>query len=256
MKNKNLAVFITVRTGSTRLKNKSLLKIGDKYTIEYVIERAKKSKLANNVILCTTSLEKDEVLCDIAKKHEINFFKGSIEDKLDRWNAACEKFKIDFFVTADGDDLFCEPLLIDLALDQYTKDKKIEFIKCDDILCGAFTYGIKATALKKVCEIKDSKSTEMMWVYFTNSGFFNVANLANVKKAYLRPDIRMTLDYFEDYLFFKRIVEHFEDAGIRQFNLDDIIQFVDCNPEVKMINFGRHKEWSDNQKSKTEMRLK
>ena len=34
-------IFITVRTGSTRLPNKSILKIKDKYTIEYVSNSVK-----------------------------------------------------------------------------------------------------------------------------------------------------------------------------------------------------------------------
>ena len=37
------AIFISVRTGSTRLSNKSILKIKNKFTIEYVIDGVKKS---------------------------------------------------------------------------------------------------------------------------------------------------------------------------------------------------------------------
>ena len=36
------AIFISVRTGSTRLPNKSILKIKNKHTIEYVIDSVKK----------------------------------------------------------------------------------------------------------------------------------------------------------------------------------------------------------------------
>ena len=41
------AIFVSVRTGSSRLPNKSILKIKDKYTIEYVISSVKKSKYAD-----------------------------------------------------------------------------------------------------------------------------------------------------------------------------------------------------------------
>ena len=50
------AIFITVRSGSTRLPNKATLGIGDKATIEYVIQNAKRSKYADKVVLCTTTL--------------------------------------------------------------------------------------------------------------------------------------------------------------------------------------------------------
>ena len=63
------AIFITVRTGSTRLPNKSLLKIRNKTTIEHLISRVKKSKKADAVILCTTKLDSDDVLCEMAVRN-------------------------------------------------------------------------------------------------------------------------------------------------------------------------------------------
>ena len=36
--------------------------------------------------------------------------------------------------------------------------------------------------MRKVCEIKDTDDTEMMWVYFTDTGFFDVQNLENIPK--------------------------------------------------------------------------
>ena len=50
------AIFITVRTGSTRLPQKALLKIHDHSTIEHLIKRVKRSKLADIIVLCTTNL--------------------------------------------------------------------------------------------------------------------------------------------------------------------------------------------------------
>jgi hypothetical protein len=38
------------------------------------------------------------------------------------------KIQSDFFVTADGDDLFCDHELIDLAFNQYM-NSKVDFIK-------------------------------------------------------------------------------------------------------------------------------
>ena len=71
----NKGIFITVRTGSTRLPNKSILKIYGKYTIEYLIERVKESRLADEIILCTTSKLEDDILCRIATKNNIKYFK-------------------------------------------------------------------------------------------------------------------------------------------------------------------------------------
>lgn len=113
--------------------------------------------------------------------NNINYYRGSSKDKLERWNGACNKYQVNFFVTADGDDLFCDPELIDLAFKQYDKsDGGIDFIKSDDVICGSFTYAIKSDALKKVCSLKDTDDTEMMWVYFTETGLFKVEDLQDL----------------------------------------------------------------------------
>src|SRR5580692_2049369 len=102
------AIFITVRTSSTRLPKKCLLPFGDARTIEFLIRRLKRSRLAEVIILCTTENPEDDILCRIAGQEGILFFRGSEKDKLARWNGAAQRYNVDFFVTADGDDLFCE----------------------------------------------------------------------------------------------------------------------------------------------------
>ena len=39
-----------------------------KKTIEYVIDRVSKSKKTDGIVLCTTELRGDDVLCEIAEK--------------------------------------------------------------------------------------------------------------------------------------------------------------------------------------------
>ncbi len=116
------AILITARTNSSRLPNKAVIDINGMETISHLINGLLTSKKADKLILCTTTLKEDDILCEIAESKGINFFRGSVTDKLERWRGACKKFNVDFFVTADGDDLFCEPELIDLAFKQYEKN--------------------------------------------------------------------------------------------------------------------------------------
>jgi len=248
------AIFITVRTGSTRLPKKALLEINGLATIQHLIRRVKKSKNADLIVLCTTNLQEDRVLCDIAQKEGIEFFQGSVDDKLERWKGAAEKFNVEFFVTADGDDLFCEPELIDSAFLQYKRNKS-DFIKSDGLVAGAFTYGIKTSALQKVCEMKDTNDTEMMWVYFLDTGLFKCEDLESVDKIYKRPEIRATLDYKDDFMFFKSVIENISKQK-EYFNLRDIISFLDKNSELIKINQYLESTFKQNQKNKTKLILK
>lgn len=249
------AIFITVRSGSSRLPKKALLEIINKPTIEHLIQRIKLSKKADIIVLCTTELEEDEILCQIAERNNIYFYRGSVSDKLERWLGAAKMYDVEFFVTVDGDDLFCEPELIDIGFEQYEKSKP-DFIEGKDLICGAFTYGIKTAALEEVCEIKDTDDTEMMWVYFKDTGLFKTEILEKVPAIFMRPEIRMTLDYEDDFKFFKTIIEHFINEKKENFNLRDVVDFLDKNPKVIKINQYLKQRFLENQRKKTKLVIK
>jgi len=63
----------------------------------------------------------------------------------------------------------------------------------------------------------------------------------------------MTLDYEEDLMFFKNVFSHF---GLLDFNLVDIIDYINKKPEVAKINIEMEKAWSENQKNKTTLKVK
>lgn len=248
------AIYITVRTNSKRLPNKALIEIQSIPTIIHLIRRLRKVKV-DHIILCTTLLKEDDILCNIAENEGIDFFRGSTKDKLKRWKGASEKFDIDFFVTADGDDLFCSRLLIKNAVDQFYASLP-DFIESPGVICGSFTYGIKVDALIEVCKIKDSDDTEMMWTYFKDTGIFKVELLKDVPKEYIRKDIRMTLDYHDDLIFFNKIINHFYSSNKYDFSLHEILNYLNQNPNVIKINSYLHDQWRENQEKNTFLRLK
>lgn len=249
------AVFITVRSDSTRLPGKALKEILGKPTIEHVILRAKRVRNVDQVVLCTTERPVDDGIAEIAQRCGVSCFRGSMEDKLVRWLGAAEKFGIDVFATFDGDDLLCEPELIEWGIEQMAAEG-LDFMKAPkDLICGSFTNCIRVTALKRVCEIKDTEDTEMMWVYFEDTGLFKTGELKVKDSVYLDPSIRLTLDYPEDFEFFKNIMEHFasKDNGT---SLREIIKYLSANPEVKKLNYFRQQDYLSNQKKKTKLVLK
>jgi spore coat polysaccharide biosynthesis protein SpsF len=249
------AVFITARTGSTRLPGKALLEVSPGVpAVLYLIRRMKSCRRADQIVLCTTEAAEDDVLCQFARQEGIECFRGSAEDKLARWQGAAHRFGVDFFVTADGDDLFCDPELIDQAFQQASSDTP-DFLEAPDLACGAFTYGIKVRALDRVCEIKDSTDTEMMWVYFKETKLFRVATLRNVDPLFVRPRLRLTLDYEDDLRFFRAVIAEFEGRG-QPYGLRDIIRYLDAHPELPAINWYLQERFLANQARRTTLKLK
>ena len=71
------SIFITVRTGSTRLRNKCLLdlKMTTYNLLSYQQIKAFKEK-RDNIVLCTTSNPGDDILVDLAKNNDIEFLEA------------------------------------------------------------------------------------------------------------------------------------------------------------------------------------
>jgi spore coat polysaccharide biosynthesis protein SpsF len=248
------AIFITIRKDSSRLPNKAVRNILDQPIMQLVVKRAKLAKKFDDVIVCTTTRDVDDEIEEVALKNGAKVFRGSLNDKLDRWNNAAKQYGVDYIVTFDGDDLFCDPELLDMGAEQI-QNSGYDFIEAPQgLICGAFTYAFTAKALDEVCSIKASDDTEMMWTYFKDSGRFKCGVLEGVDGEFIK-DYRMTLDYPEDYEFFNTIFEHFgcvnNDIPLRQ-----IIDYLKENPQIPQINLFRQKEFLENQKKKTHLVLK
>jgi spore coat polysaccharide biosynthesis protein SpsF (cytidylyltransferase family) len=57
--------------------------------------------------------------------------------------------------------------------------------------------------------------------------------------------MRMTLDYPEDFIFFKKIIE-----SIDEYSYENILNFLEENSEIKKINFFLDEQWKKNQEKK------
>ena len=78
------------------------------------MDRVKRAKNIDLVVLCTTKNPVDDKLVKLAEKLNIFWFRGSEIDVLKRYLDASKKLGVDYIVNVDGDDIFCEPELIDL----------------------------------------------------------------------------------------------------------------------------------------------
>ena len=248
------AIFITIRKDSSRLPNKAVREILGQPVMQMIVKRAKLAKNFDDVIVCTTTRDVDDEIEEVALRNGVKVFRGSLNDKLDRWNGAAKEYGIGYIVTFDGDDLFCDPELLDLGAEQI-ESRGLDFIEAPQgLICGAFTYAFTAKALDEVCRIKGSDDTEMMWTYFKDTGRFNCGVLEGLDDIFI-ADYRMTLDYPEDYEFFNTIFIHFN-CTENDIPLRKIVKYLQDNPKIKDINYFRQNEFLENQRKRTKLVIK
>lgn len=248
-KNQNhIPVFITARMGSTRLPGKHLLNICGKPVIEQMITRIKHAELPVFIAICTTSLPDDDVFEDIAKRCNVKIFRGHPSDILKRWLDAADYFKINYFISAEADDVFCDPVCIDEII-KVLSSGAWDYVACKGLPFGVTPSGINVEALRKICALKKEEDTEGQERFFTKTGLFRVHYIEITDSDMRNPHVRMTLDYPEDYEFFKMIFSHLYKKN-KYFSLQEILHLLKEHPEIIEINKKMQVIYEERYKSK------
>ena len=240
MKYNNIGIIL-VRSGSTRLNNKCFLKFGKVNVIEHIILRCKFYKI--KPVICTSILKNDNKIIYFAKKHKVKYFRGSKSNLIKRINDCCKLHKISYFHTVDADDpFFCGKEVIRSI--KILKNKNLDIVKPSTVSSkGAAIMGHSMTfnAIKRInSKVKTKENTE-----FISNSFKLVKNL-NIKKMDSKKDyklIRMTLDYFEDYILLEIVRSNLGNYASRM----KIENFFKKYSFLKKINNFRNKHWKINQ---------
>lgn len=248
-----IGFIIIARLKSTRLKKKIILKINGKEIIALLIERLKQCEIIDDIIVATSTNPQDNLLCDIAERENVTFFRGDESDVLKRLYDASKKHSLDYIVHITADCPLASFDFVEDVVDLF-KDTNADLVTTYQLPHGFFIYGIKPEALKKIIEIKNDSDTEVWLRYFTETGLFKVVDM-DVPGSYKRKNMRLSLDYPEDYEFFKELFKKMgQDTHLK--STQEIISFLDENPEIVQINEHCEEKYKKNWEKQNRMKLK
>ena len=233
--------FITVRTASSRLGQKCLLRFGEGNVLEHVIGRARFFDF--EPVICTTSLEEDNIIQEIADKEGCLIYRGSARDKLQRWLGACEEFDIEFFHSIDADDPFFDGEL-GLKSFQLLQEGYDIVYPSSNIYTGGVGFSITRDIIEKACSIKESDDTEMMWYFIERVPHLRKTEMPVTDAR--TGTIRLTLDYEEDYWMLLTVLRLLGPKAART----EIEGLFIRNPDLHRINWFRNEEWKRIQEEK------
>lgn len=84
MGTKKIIATIEARLASTRLPGKVLLPLGGKPVLQFLVERVKRSKFIDEIIIATSSNIENDAIESLTKEIGIYCFRGSEDDVLRR----------------------------------------------------------------------------------------------------------------------------------------------------------------------------
>ncbi len=113
------AIIVQARMTSTRLPGKVLKPVLGKPLLAYQIERLQRVKLANEIVIATTTNQTDEPIVELCNSLSVAYFRGSETDVLARYYQAATAHKADVVVRVTSDCPLIDPDVIDTAIAYY-----------------------------------------------------------------------------------------------------------------------------------------
>ena len=238
--NLRVVASIEARMGYSRLPGKVLKEFGSETALSLLIKRLKKCQNLDDIVVATTIEKKDEPIVDWCKKNEIDFYRGSEKDVLDRVVKAHEYMKSDVVVEITGDCPFTDPEIVDLAIETFFINDVDVVTNCGNHLTwplGQYVQVFPLRLLKKVNEnITDEKVHEHVSLYFyENPKSYRIFDIV-APRRWKSPELRLVLDYEEDFAFLSKLYGFLSQKYGDDFGIEEIISFLKEFPEYLNIN--------------------
>ncbi len=248
---KKVVAIIQARMGSSRLPGKTLKTIGHMPALEWMIKRASRAELIDQVVVATTSDPGDDAVAKFCQAGNYDFHRGSTLDVLDRMYQAAKENQADVIVRLTGDCPFIDPAMLDSNLKIFLEAKPpLDFAA--NRLPPPFTRTIPIGLDAEYCyfsgletiwkEAKEKHQREHVMPYFyEHPERFNILHIEH-EPSY--GDQRWTVDTAEDLALVREIVSHF--PGRDDFNWIEVIELMKTYPELSEINVKTpHKDYRE-----------
>lgn len=226
------------RMTSTRLPAKVMKEVLGKPILEYQIERLKRAKEANELVIATTTNDTDLPIVELCERLGVAYYRGSEEDVLSRYYEAATIFGADIIVRVTSDCPFIDPGVMDEVMGLYINNQdKYDYVS--NTLERTYPRGLDTevfsmAALEKAYrEAREQLEREHVTLYmYRRSEQFR---LANSSSAVDYCHHRWTIDTPEDFELIKLILQEIYPINNR-FTWLDVLNLLNEHPEWVEIN--------------------
>jgi spore coat polysaccharide biosynthesis protein SpsF len=238
--NRNVVLIIQARMGSSRLPGKSMMDLAGEPLVGRILERVKKCKSVNEIVLAIPNTIENEVLHSLGKTHKVSVFAGSENNLLERYYNAALKYNADIIVRLPADNATPEASEIDRIIEYHLSLNKPGFSSnLAEIYNSGYPDGIGAEVFDfTLLEDAINRNPNNLQLEHVHLNFFDYSNqqardnswcpvnTLQCPKDFSRPDIVLDVNTYDQYLFIKQLYEDLYSAK-PNFNIIDIINWYD-----------------------------
>lgn len=233
-----IGIIVQARMNSTRLPGKIMKKVLDKPLLEYYLERLKRVRHIDKIIVATPDSISEEPIWKLCKEIDIDTFQGSELDVLNRFHGAAKKYQLKTIIRIPSDCTLIDPEVVSQILEYYLENNQrydyvtntLERTYPRGMDTEIFPYKLleEANALSKT---ESEREHVTPYIYLRPEQF----SLGSIKYSSNQSHHRWVVDTAEDFKLIKTILEHIYPID-PQFTIEDVLNFLSMNPTYYSIN--------------------
>jgi spore coat polysaccharide biosynthesis protein SpsF len=225
---------IEARMTSTRLPGKVLLPCIGRTMLELMVERVRRSRQVDAIVIATTVNKTDEPIVELAQKLDLGLFRGSELDVAGRVTAAMQAAKADVVVRLTSDCPLIDPEVIDQIVRVYLAN---DFDYVTNAIVRTYPDGLDVQVaslqiLEKCYQLCENDKDREHVFYSARRHTDKIKTFHSVAPPELCwPQWRWTLDTQKDY---QRICRIYESLYQRDpaFTSRAIAQLMHAEPDL------------------------
>jgi spore coat polysaccharide biosynthesis protein SpsF (cytidylyltransferase family)/glutamate-1-semialdehyde aminotransferase len=232
-----IVALIQARAGSTRLPEKVLADICGRPMLWHVVDRVRRSRLLDDVVVATTTQPGDDRVALLCDENGWACFRGSEEDVLDRFTLAAREARADAVVRVTADCPLIDPEVIDRVVEEYCRG---DAGYVSNILVYTWPQGLdvevfSVAALERAWReavLPAEREHVTPWLRAS----------PDVARRDVRSDLdgvwhgqRWTVDEEQDLHFVRAIYARLWTRERRDFRLHDVVRLLEQEPALRGV---------------------
>ena len=235
-----VVLIIQARMSSTRLPGKSMMPLAGKPLVFRMVERLKKCKRIDEIVIAIPDIPEDQVLIELAQELDVSSFKGSLLDVRDRYLKSAKQFNAEYVIRIPADNPIPDANEIDKLIEFHLAKNPNGFSSnLAQVNNSGYLDGVGAEIFStKLLEESIARSSSETVKEHVHRNFFDYSTQTPIDASWCpiaspkapaelrRPDIILDINTMDDYIKIKRIYDNLYPKN-PNFTTVDVINFLD-----------------------------